>query len=737
LDAFQQSSFLEEDMGFKRTITRDLVVSIIIVVVLISAVVVMLNYRIMSEKARTELETTADEYLAYLVSSLELPIWSIDHAAVLSIAESYGKNEQVAKLKINVTFNNATIFDLNKGATKDLVIRNGFIRHEGQIIGEVLLGLTPEFYRRTRQQLLVTSVMTTILISVALTGLTLLFFRLFLKRPFDNLIQGIEEISEGHYDYRFSQVRHGEIQSIIHKFVSMADRIKQREKSLQESESRFRSLVDQAADAFFLSTVDGRIIDVNRQACESLGYSRSELLNLRLTDIDATNDPGAYETIADRDGAAPGHLTMVSNHRRKDNSLFPVEIRAGFLELGHKQVILSLARDVTERKHAEDEMRRLRNLLGNIVNSMPSVLVGIDAAGNVTQWNQQAEEATGVAAAEALGRNLRDVFAILAGEMQNVKKAIAERRPQITEKVVMEINEKTRYADITVYPLVADGIEGAVIRMDDVSERVRIEEMIIQSEKMMSVGGLAAGMAHEINNPLGVILQSSQNIHRRLAPGLAANQLIAQQCGIELDAIIRYCEERNILKYIDGIHKAGARASKIVANMLNFSRRSESTLTYADPNRLIDATIDLASNDYDLKKKYDFRHITIDRDYAPNLPRIPVAITEIEQVVLNLLKNAAQAMAGKDVKAQRIAVKTRLDPGFVRIELSDNGGGMDEGTRKRAFEPFFTTKKLGEGTGLGLSVSYFIITNNHKGAMSVESSPGKGSHFVIRLPIEV
>jgi len=654
-------------MGSKRTITRDLVVSIIGVVVLISAVVVMLNYRIMSEKARVELETTADEYLAYLVSSLELPIWSIDHAAVLSIAESYGKNEQVAKLKISVTFNNATIYNLNKGESKDLVIRKGFIRHEGQIIGEVTLGLTPQFYRRSIQQLLVTSVMTTILISIALTGLTLLFFRLFLKRPFDNLIQGIEEISEGNYDHRFSQVRHGEIQSIIHKFVSMADRIKNREKSLQESESRFRSLVDQAADAFFLSTVDGRIVDVNRQACESLGYSRSELLNMRLADIEATADSSAYETIADRDGLSSGHMTMVSNHRRKDKSFFPVEIRAGFLDLGQKRVILSLARDVTERKYAEDEMRRLRNLLGNIVNSMPSVLVGIDAAGNVTQWNQQAEEVTGVAAAEALGQNLKDVFAVLVGEMENVKKAITERRPQITEKVFMEMNDTIRYSDITVYPLVADGIEGAVIRMDDVTERVRIEEMIIQSEKMISVGGLAAGMAHEINNPLGVIMQSSQNIHRRLAPDLTANQRIAEQCGAGLEAIIRYCEERKILKYIDGIHEAGARASKIVANMLNFSRRSESALTYADLNKLIDATIDLASKDYDLKKKYDFRHIAIDRDYAPDLPRIPVAVTEIEQVVLNLLKNAAQAMAGKDINTQRIAVKTRLDTGSCAL----------------------------------------------------------------------
>ncbi len=722
-------------MAAKRTITRDLVLSIVTVVVLISAAVAALNYRIMSEKARVELETTADEYLSYLVSSLELPIWAIDNASVLSIAESYGKNEQVAKLKIIVTFNQATIFNLIKEESSGLIVRAGDIKHEGQVIGQVTLGLTSKFYRRTIQQLLVTSVVTTFLISISLTGLTLFFSRMFLQRPFDNFIQGIEQISEGNYNYSFGQVRHQEMQTVIFKFISMADRIKNREESLQESEHRFRSLVDQAADAFFLSEVDGRIIDVNLQACESLGYSREELLTMRLKDIVAPGSSGDYETIAGGNISSSEHVTLVSDHRKKTGTIFPVEVRAGFLELGQKRVILSLARDVTDRKHAEDEVRKLQNLLGNIVNSMPSVLVGIDSMGNVTQWNQQAEEATGVAAADALGGNLNDVFAVLAGEMENVRKAIAERTPQVNEKVAMEIDEQVCYFDITVYPLVANGIEGAVIRMDDVTERVRIEEIMIQSEKMMSVGGLAAGMAHEINNPLGVILQSAQNLTRRLSGELEANSRVAAECGTDLEKIIQYCDQRKILKYIEGIHEAGSRASKIVANMLNFSRQSESTLTYTDINSLIDATIELAANDYDLKKKYDFRHIDIERDYAINLPRIPVATTEIEQVVLNLLKNAAQAMVANHTNAPKISVKTRLDAGFVLIELSDNGSGMDESIRKRVFEPFFTTKKLGEGTGLGLSVSYFIITNNHKGEMSVQASSGKGSRFFISLPL--
>ena len=144
----------------------------------------------------------------------------------------------------------------------------------------------------------------------------------------------------------------------------------------------------------------------------------------------------------------------------------------------------------------------------------------------------------------------------------------------------------------------------------------------------------------------------------------------------------------------------------------------------------------LAENDYDLKKKYDFKVIEIRRDYEQNLPAVGITETEIEQVFLNIFKNAAQAMADKDFTDERptLTLRTRKDGEFVRVEVEDNGPGMDEDVRKRVFEPFYTTKRVGLGTGLGLSVSYFIITRNHEGEFLVESEEGKGSKFIIRLP---
>ena len=146
----------------------------------------------------------------------------------------------------------------------------------------------------------------------------------------------------------------------------------------------------------------------------------------------------------------------------------------------------------------------------------------------------------------------------------------------------------------------------------------------------------------------------------------------------------------------------------------------------------------MASNNYDLVKKYDFREIVIDRQYESGLPNVNCEETKIQQVILNLLKNGAQAMAGYNNKKKRpkFIIRFLQDRDVIRIEIEDNGPGMNEVTRKRVFEPFFSTKDVGVGTGLGLSISYFIITENHGGSMAVESGPGKGTKFIIRIPIE-
>lgn len=382
------------------------------------------------------------------------------------------------------------------------------------------------------------------------------------------------------------------------------------------------------------------------------------------------------------------------------------------------------------------EKERLQHYLASIINSMPSVLVGVDRWGRVTQWNRAAEKATGVSSAIARNQNLGHVSPLMQPLGDMVKEAIRERSVRQAEKVAYPMGGQMHYADIMVYPLDIETLEGAVIRIDDVTARVRMENTMVQTEKMLSVGGLAAGMAHEINNPLSGILQSAQNIVRRLDPALAENHTVAARFGTDLASIRGYLEARGISRFIDGIRQSGERASTTVADMLRFSRPSDARLVPTAMEELLEKTVALAAHDYDLRKKYDFRQIEIVREYEDGLPPVPCVATEIGQVILNLLRNASQAFGpvGATEDTPRITLRLSREPDFVCMEVKDNGPGMDEETRKRVFEPFFTTKDVGVGTGLGLSVSYFIVTSHHRGTMAVDSAPGKGARFTLRLP---
>ncbi len=383
------------------------------------------------------------------------------------------------------------------------------------------------------------------------------------------------------------------------------------------------------------------------------------------------------------------------------------------------------------------ELNEVRLYLKNIFDSMPSMLIGVDSDGKVTQWNREAEKVTQLSEKEACGNSIEKIMPQFSAYLQNIQEAIREKRPKKFEKVTYTVEGKTRLYDIVVYPLIADGIQGAVIRVDDITSRVQFEEMMIQSEKMASVGGLAAGMAHEINNPISGIMMASQNILRRVSNKLNTNIKVAQEVGTNIDVIAKYMEKRQITSMIGGIMEMADRASKIVSNMLNFSRKSKSEMIPEDLVDLVDKTIDLAEKDYDLKKQFDFRHIEIQKEYSQLLPKVTCIATEIQQVILNILKNAAQAISHKtyinDKPIIKISIFQKHDMVIVKIE--DNGPGMDEDVRKRIFEPFFTTKDVGIGTGLGLSVSYFIVTNNHGGTIEIESRKDKGSAFIIKLPI--
>jgi hypothetical protein len=396
-----------------------------------------------------------------------------------------------------------------------------------------------------------------------------------------------------------------------------------------------------------------------------------------------------------------------------------------------------LEMEVQVRSKIEKKLTGFQKYLNSIINSMPSALIALDEQLYVTQWNQEASALSGTRLTEALNQPVFLAFPPLKPFLPMLRRTVEQHKVEKIERVTWTKDEDPHHYALTFYPLMGGAGRGVVIRIDDITQRLNLEEMMVQSEKMLSVGGLAAGMAHEINNPLGAILHNVQNIRRRLSPELEKNREQAEQIGVCLQAIDRYLQAREIPRLLDDIQQAGTRAAKIVSHMLSFSRRSNRQLTPCMLPAVIDQALEIAGNDFDLTESFDFKSLLIRREFDPALGPVPGTANELEQVLLNLLKNAAQAIHQREDSSTpgQVILRTRLTPPWAEIQVEDNGVGMAESVRKRIFEPFYTTKEVGQGTGLGLSVSYFIITNNHKGQMEVQSKEDQGTCFTLRLPL--
>ncbi len=567
--------------------------------------------------------------------------------------------------------------------------------------------------------------------------------------PIMYLRDATQFIAQGNLENDINMSRKDELGNLAESFEIMRDAVKEKISDLE----RLTGIIESTSDMVAIATIDEQIIYVNRAGRKILGWHESEKLNDK--QISDFHPERAYAQLsrigiplAIANGTWEGE-TEIKGPNGEETPLSLVIISHLDSE-GECEFISAVMRDISESKKAEHELRYLRNYLANIIDSMPSVLIGVDQNGNVTQWNSEARRATGISPEEAMGRPLVDAFPRLTTERERVQQAMQNRRMLSNSKQAYQTKGETRYEDITIYPLVGSDLDGAVIRIDDVTDKVNMEEMMIQNEKMLSVGGLAAGMAHEINNPLAGMMQVANVLKIRLTDDkIRANREAADAQGISMKMIQKFMEARNILKMLDQIRESGVRVSKIVTNMLSFSRKSDAVDGTHNLPKLLEQTVDLAGSDYDLKKKFDFRQIEILREYDENLPDVPCEVGKIQQVFLNILRNGAEAMQEEwensgdespDItrKKPKFIFRIKNEPtlGMVRFEIEDNGPGIDEETRKRVFEPFFTTKPTGSGTGLGLSVSYFIITENHSGTMSVESVPGQGTKFIIHLPVQ-
>ncbi len=371
-----------------------------------------------------------------------------------------------------------------------------------------------------------------------------------------------------------------------------------------------------------------------------------------------------------------------------------VETIAGYLAvaLDNSQLYTSL-----EQKALE--IARLKDFSENIVESLNVGVLAVDLDGIVESWNTRMEQLFGVARQDALGQQLR----LLLPEELAAEIAARDDQEQITGIYKQRLQHQGRRLtlNVSITPLVSKSGEriGRLLLMDDVTQRERMEEQMTQTEKLTSLGLLAAGVAHEVNTPLAVISNYIQMLAKQMPEGDPRQSIIEK------------------------IVKQTFRASEIVNNLLNFSRTGAAEVADVDVNRVVEETLSLVA--HPLKTS----QIQIVKKLADPLPPVRGSANKLQQVFLNLFLNARDAMPGGGM----LEIRTAAHNGSVEIEIVDTGAGIPREHIHRIFDPFFTTKAVGRGTGLGLSVSYGII-KEHSGKIDVRSTPGKGTSFHVEFP---
>jgi PAS domain S-box-containing protein len=710
------------------------------------------------------------------------------------------------------------------------------------------------------------------------------------------------EISINHLEFKAQEYNCVFIRDITQR--------KQAEDALRESEEQFRRLVEQAADSIIVHDFAGKIVDVNQQACNSLGYSREELLTLSILDIEENYVPDAvWQNLVKGEP-----VTVNGRQRRKDGTAFPVEVRLGLLECRGENLLLALTRDITERYRAKEALKQSEQKFRSIVENANDIIYQLTPDGIFSYVSPNWVDLLGHEISEVEGKVftlfihpddlpfclgtlhraiekgqkqsgieyrvrhkdgawrwhtsnlsvLRDISGSVVSVV-GIARDISDRKlaeealreseerfrnlVESTQDLIWEVDENAAYTylgpqikDILGYEveevlgkapfdfmppdeaccvsemmsnrvalrLPLTNLENINVHKDghiviletsgvpffdkagnfkgyrgidrDITKRKQTEEAIrqskaqlqqqttqleqalrqlqntqaqlIQTEKMSSLGQLVAGVAHEINNPINFIYGNIKHARNYITDLLQLMVLyretypkssLAIDVGFEemdLDFIIE-----DFPKLLDSMEVGAERIREIVRSLRTFSRLDEAAVKDVDLHPGIDSTLILLQGR--LKSPLIYQTIQVVKEYS-HLPLVKCYPGELNQVFINLLNNAIDALeehnrtkSSEDISTNPGLIRIRTEMSsdstpapWVVIRISDNGLGMTEEVRSKAFDPFFTTKPVGEGTGLGLAISYQIVVELHKGRLYCISSPGEGTEFVIEIPIQ-
>ncbi|MFX1250320.1 MAG: PAS domain S-box protein [Promethearchaeota archaeon] len=490
-----------------------------------------------------------------------------------------------------------------------------------------------------------------------------------------------------------------------------------------EEELKFRSfMLDHVMDSIFVIDTEGDLLYINKAAYETRGYTKQELLNIPVYKLDKQfSTPERLKEFI-KQAIETGNLIFESKTINKDGSTIPVEVRLLPIEYREKYVILAVVRDITERMRADETLMKSEEKFSKAFHSNPEMMAITTlsmktSAQVVIEVNEAFEKISGYKKKEALGTTVselklwwpegEDEFDIHILEELFLKEGYLRNvRLDLRSKSGARLN-----VIVSAEKIELDDQEYLLWITRDITKLIKLQDEIIEKDKLAAVGQLAAGVAHELNTPLANI-------------NLLA-QLLLKQIQIEKD----FPNKASFIQDLQSIQKEVKFCGKIVRELLQFSRKITINPTKFLIKSLVNDLIASPSN----ASRFREKGIIVTLDIQDSL-EITADRSLIVQIFQNTIDNSIDAL--DEIKqAPRITIAAFMKNKVVEITIQDNGKGILKEDLPHVFEPFFTTKGVGKGTGLGLSICRAII-EKHKGTIKIESSVGKGTTMIINLPTE-
>jgi len=534
---------------------------------------------------------------------------------------------------------------------------------------------------------------------------------------------------------------------------------RQAEEALESERTLLRNLIDNVPDRIYAKDTEGRFIICNEAMIRRMGKtSMTEIMGK--SDFDLLPPEMAQRFHDDEQTIIQSGIPMINREEPLTSesstiTRWNLATKVPLLDKqGNRIGIVGVGREITERKEAEQKLRDAYAKMAFLTNSISSILIAVSEDYRIVFWNTEAEKQFGIPEKEILGKPLRELG--IQWDLDQIMDGIVRCRKKnntvgLDNVKFLQRDGKEGILGIGISPSFGEKSFGMVtlIQGANITRRRMMESQLNQAQKLESIGQLAAGIAHEINTPIQYVgdnarfLQTSfealkkvlmkyEALTERIREGKACDDLLGEVEETVQEADVGYLTEE-IPKAFQQTLEGVERVSRIVQSMKAFAHPGSEENVSVDINKAIENTVMVARNEW----KYAADLVT---DFDPSLPLVSCVPGDINQAILNVLVNAAQTVSevvnGGAGGKGKISISTRQDGSWVELRISDTGKGIPVEVRPRIFDPFFTTKEVGKGTGQGLAISHTAIVERHHGTITFDTEIGRGTTFIIRLPIK-